>query len=201
MSFGQFGVNCLPDAENCSDAASFLTMLRFLIPRQLEILNNTTADARASCYCDTNEIDFGRAERKKDRGVRPTYKHDRHLEFLEVRRVSGDYLRERNQSIIRSPSCLLPPPPSPPPLPLSFSFPFPLCSESPFYWLFARWKLSSRCTHYRYLRPADHHHQLIPYRRRSSPARGRFSFFFLLKKQRRHSSLAPRLNCIDRDDE
>lgn len=125
------GVNCLPDAENCSDAASFSTMLRFLILRQLEILNDTTGNARASCYCDTNEIDFGRAERKKDRGVRPAYKHDGHLEFLEVRRVSGDYLRERNQSIIRSPSCFLPPPPPPLSLSLSLSH-FPSARGAPF---------------------------------------------------------------------
>lgn len=94
---------------------------------------------------------------------------------------SVEYQRlSRYQRAVISPSSgcpLVPLSPS-----FSFSFPFLLCSGSPFYCLFARWKLSSHCTHYRYLRPADHHHQLISYRRRSSAARGHSSFFFSFLK-------------------
>jgi len=119
-------------------------------------------------------------EEKEIVSLSDVHRDDGHLEFLEVRRVSGDYLstRERNQFIIRLLSC--------PSLHLSLplSLPFLPCLRNPFYWLFAQWKLSSHCTHYRYLRSADHHHQLISYRRRSSIVPS----FFLLK-QRRHSSL------------
>lgn len=78
-----------------------------------------------------------------------------------------------------------------PPFPLPSASRSPLTSSSPFtgYSPVMETFLSRR-THYRYLRPADHHHQLIPYRRRSSTA---VPFFLFLKKRRRHSSRFPAL--------
>jgi len=128
--------------------------------------------------CNTNQTwNRLRAERKIAKFVWRQY--DGHLEFLEIR-VSGDYLRECNQFIIRLPSC-------PPSLSLSL-FHSPLLGE-PLLLVIRLMETFLRCTHYRYISvrltiiiswyPIDNG----PRRRAAVPP------FFLLKKQQRYSRL------------
>lgn len=82
-----------------------------------------------------NAIIWAGRRKKKMASLSDTHRDDGHLEFLEIRRISGDYLgtRERNQSIIRLLSCFssLFPPSSSPVLSLSLSR-FSLAREAPF---------------------------------------------------------------------
>lgn len=71
-------------------------------------------------------------EKKKIASLSDAHRDDGHLEFLEIRRVSGDYLgtRERNQPIIRLLSCFSSLSPLPPPCSL-FLFPGSPWREKP----------------------------------------------------------------------